>query len=98
MDIYELVSLTILELVPITASWLISILLVQVSSFYLILLGYIYANEEGREGAKKICLVSLGIFPVIVISSQALNMLAFVMRLSINFLLDGFLPRNIHNL
>lgn len=84
--IYELISLNVLEKVPFTASWLISLLCVQVGSFYLFLLGYIYSNEDGDEAYRRMAIFSL-----------CLNLIAFIMRLVVNLGLNGFLPPGIEN-
>jgi signal transduction histidine kinase len=93
--IYELFSIVYSESVPFTAPWLISLLFLQVSSFYLFLLGFIYANEEGDEFSVRLALFSLGI--LLKLNFKGLNIIAFALRLVENLVYDGFLPLNLHD-
>lgn len=85
--LYEFHELVVSEKVPFTAPWLISLLCVQVSSIYLLLLGYIYSNEEGNDRDIKLSMFSF-----------VLNTTAFVLRLVINLGFEGFFPLGIENI
>lgn len=82
INIYEYVALLWYESVPLTIQYLASFLIMQLLSFYLFILGFIYANESG----------DLNYF-LLAVSSGILNILAIGFRTNFQFRYDGLIPR-----
>ncbi|KAJ3101740.1 hypothetical protein HDU97_001090 [Phlyctochytrium planicorne] len=79
--IYEYYTILILEKVPLTAYWLLSILVLHVWGFYLFILAFVYANEA--EDRTKI---------VLSLFCGALNLVSFLLRCVLVYMYYDLIP------